>query len=138
MRSYTRPMSQPDFQPTLTGPAVIVRPIARLFLGEDLSTADATIALAAALLVIGGTYFVTDALQTIAAGALRGLKDTSVPLLFAAISYWGVGFCTAYLLGFHTRLGASGVWIGLSAGTLVYAALLVMRFRILSTKLDRP
>jgi MATE family multidrug resistance protein len=112
--------------------------IARLFLGEDLTDADATIALAAGLLVIGGTYFVTDALQTIAAGALRGLKDTSVPLLFAAIGYWLVGFSTAYLLAFQTRLGPPGVWIGLSAGTLVYAALLVLRFRMLAMKLDRP
>ena len=111
--------------------------IARLFLGEGMSNADATIALAGGLLLIGGTFFMTDGLQTIAAGALRGLKDTSVPLLFAAISYWGVGFCTAYVLAFHTNLGALGVWIGLSAGTLVYAALLVLRFRLLTTRLNR-
>jgi len=110
--------------------------IARLFLGEGVGNADETIALAAALLLIGGTFFITDGLQTIAAGALRGLKDTSVPLLFAAFSYWLVGFCTAYLLAFHTSLGAPGVWIGLSVGTLVYAALLVIRFRLLSTRLD--
>jgi MATE family multidrug resistance protein len=111
--------------------------IARLFLGEGMSNADATIALAAELLLIGGTFFITDGLQTIVAGALRGLKDTSVPLLFAAISYWGIGFCTAYMLAFHTSLGAPGVWIGLSVGTLVYAALLVLRFRSLATGLDR-
>jgi MATE family multidrug resistance protein len=111
--------------------------IARLFLGEGMSNADATMALAAELLLIGGTFFVTDGLQTIAAGALRGLKDTSVPLLFAAISYWGIGFCTAYALAFHTSLGAPGVWIGLSVGTLVYAALLVTRFRLLAMGLER-
>jgi MATE family multidrug resistance protein len=111
--------------------------IARLFLGEGMSNADATIALAAELLLIGGTFFITDGLQTIVAGALRGLKDTSVPLLFAAISYWGIGFCTAYMLAFHTSLGPRGVWIGLSLGTLVYAALLVLRFRSLATGLDR-
>jgi MATE family multidrug resistance protein len=111
--------------------------IARLFLGEGMSNADATIALAGGLLLIGGTFFMTDGLQTIAAGALRGLEDTSVPLLFAAISYWGIGFCTAYLLAFHTSLGAPGVWIGLSAGTLVYAALLVLRFQLLTTRLNR-
>ncbi|HEY2247669.1 MAG TPA: MATE family efflux transporter [Bradyrhizobium sp.] len=109
--------------------------IARLFLGEGL--ADPTFALAAELLLIGGTFFITDGLQTIAAGALRGLKDTSVPLLFAVISYWLVGFCTAYVLAFHTSLGAPGVWIGLSVGTLVYAALLVVRFRLLATRLER-
>ncbi len=108
--------------------------IARLFMGESFSNADATIALAAELLLIGGTYFITDALQTIAAGALRGLNDTSVPLLFAAIGYWLVGFCTAYVLAFHTRLGPPGVWIGLSVGTLVYATLLVIRFRLLASR----
>jgi MATE family multidrug resistance protein len=112
--------------------------IVRLFLGESTSNADATIALASELLLIGSTFFVTDGLQGIAAGALRGLNDTRVPLLFAAISYWLVGFCLAYVLAFHTSLGAPGVWIGLSVGTLVYAVLLVMRFRMLATKLDRP
>jgi MATE family, multidrug efflux pump len=107
--------------------------IARLFLGEGLDHADA-IALAAELLLIGGSFFVTDGLQTIAAGALRGLKDTGVPLLFAAISYWGIGFCAAYMLAFHTGLGPLGVWIGLSVGTLVYAALLVLRFRLLANR----
>jgi MATE family multidrug resistance protein len=111
--------------------------ITRLFLGEGPSNADATIALAAELLLVGGTFFITDGLQSIAAGALRGLKDTSVPLLFAAISYWLVGFCMAYFLAFHTSLGPPGVWIGLSAGTLVYAALLVIRFRLLATRLNR-
>jgi MATE family multidrug resistance protein len=53
------------------------------------------------------------------------------------ISYWLVGFCTAYVLAFHTSLGAPGVWIGLSVGTLVYAALLVVRFRLLATRLER-
>jgi MATE family multidrug resistance protein len=110
--------------------------IARLFLGADVGRADATIALAAELLLIGATFFITDGLQTIAAGALRGLKDTSVPLAFAAISYWLVGFCTAYFLAFHTSLGPAGVWIGLSVGTLVYAALLVIRFRLLVTRLN--
>jgi len=111
--------------------------IARLFMGESFTNADATIALAAELLLVGATYFITDALQTIAAGALRGLNDTRVPLLFAAISYWLVGFCTAYVLAFHTSLGPPGVWIGLSVGTMVYAALLVIRFRLLATGLDR-
>jgi len=58
-----------------------------------------------------------------------------VPLLFAAVSYWGIGFCSAYALAFHTSLGAQGVWIGLSLGTLVYATLLIARFRRLAGRL---
>jgi MATE family multidrug resistance protein len=122
----------------LTGAVVLARfAIARFFLGEGLDKADATVTLAAELLLIGATFFITDGLQTIAAGALRGLKDTRVPLLFAVIGYWLVGFFTADVLAFHTSLGAAGVWIGLSVGTLVYAALLVIRFRSLATRLDR-
>jgi MATE family multidrug resistance protein len=108
--------------------------IARLFLGENLPNVDATVTLAGGLLLIGGTFFVTDGLQGIAAGALRGLNDTRVPLLFAAFSYWGVGFCSAYFMAFHTQLGAYGVWIGLSIGSLVYATLLVWRFRLLANR----
>jgi MATE family multidrug resistance protein len=109
--------------------------IARLFLGEGLANADATVALAADLLLIGATFFITDGLQSIAAGALRGMNDTRLPLLFAAIGYWVIGFCAAYALAFHTPLGPFGVWIGLSLGTLVYSTLLILRFRRLAARL---
>jgi MATE family multidrug resistance protein len=111
--------------------------IARLFLGENLANIDATILLAAQLLLVGATFFITDGLQTIAAGALRGINDTRVPLLFAAVSYWVIGFCSAYVLAFFTPLGATGVWVGLSLGTLVYATLLILRFRSLSSGLTQ-
>jgi MATE family multidrug resistance protein len=107
--------------------------IARLFLGTTGGTVDATIALAATLLLVGATFFITDALQAIAAGALRGLKDTRIPLLFAVISYWIIGFPAAWALAFHADLGAAGVWIGL-IGTTVYAVLLILRFRRLSNR----
>jgi MATE family multidrug resistance protein len=109
--------------------------IARLFLGEGFGEANATVALAATLLLIGATFFITDGLQCIAAGALRGLKDTRAALLFAALSYWGIGFTSAYALGFHTALAATGVWIGLSIATTVFAALLLLRFKLLTDRL---
>jgi multidrug resistance protein, MATE family len=114
--------------------------IARFFLGEDIADegmadADATVALAAELLLVGATFYITDGLQSIAVGALRGIKDTRIPLLFAAIGYWAIGFSLSYLLGLHTALGAIGVWAGLSIGTTVYAALLVLRFRLLASRL---
>ncbi|MBV9561119.1 MAG: MATE family efflux transporter [Bradyrhizobium sp.] len=109
--------------------------IARLFLGEGLGEADATVELAAVLLLIGATFFITDGLQCIAAGALRGLKDTRAALLFAALSYWGIGFTAAYALGFHTALSATGVWIGLSIATTVFSTLLLLRFKLLTDRL---
>jgi len=100
-----------------------------LFLGED---ADAhTRALTQMLLLLGATFFIADGVQTIAAGALRGLNDTRIPLLLSAGSFWLVGFVTCYLLGFTLHLGAPGVWIGLSIGIAVYAVLLVWRFHAL-------
>ena len=110
--------------------------IARLFFGEAAESAGPVIELTATLLMVGATFFVADGIQTVAAGALRGMSDTRVPLLFAAISYWLIGFTAAYMLAFHTELGAVGVWIGLSCGTAVYAVLLVLRFRLLARHLQ--
>jgi MATE family multidrug resistance protein len=109
--------------------------IARFFLGDGADNADATIELAAKLLLVGATFFVFDGVQSIAVGSLRGMKDTRIPLLFAAISYWLIGFTSAYVLAFWTPLGAIGVWIGLSCGTTIYAILLVLRFRLLASRL---
>ena len=94
--------------------------------------------LSATLLLVGATFFVADAIQTVAAGSLRGMNDTRVPLLFATLSYWMIGFPCAWWLGFWTPLGAVGVWIGLSVGTAVYATLLLLRFRMLASKLTFP
>jgi MATE family multidrug resistance protein len=109
--------------------------IARFFLGHASGSADATLELAATLLLVGATFYVTDGLQSIMAGSLRGMKDTRIPLLFAVVSYWLIGFPAAWGLAFPAHLGAVGVWIGLSLGTLVYATLLVLRFIRLAHRL---
>ena len=108
--------------------------IARFFFGEAVESA--VIELTATLLMVGATFFVADGIQTVAAGALRGMNDTRIPLLFAAISYWVVGFTAAYGLAFWTKFGAVGVWIGLSCGTAVYAILLILRFRLLAGRMQ--
>ncbi|MBR0932198.1 MATE family efflux transporter [Bradyrhizobium jicamae] len=106
--------------------------IAAIFLGE---ATDTTARLTATLLLIGATFFIADGVQTTTAGALRGMNDTQLPLLFATISYWLVGFVSAYALAFRAGYGAAGVWIGLSLGTAVYATLLILRFRLLARTL---
>jgi MATE family multidrug resistance protein len=63
------------------------------------------------------------------------MNDTRIPLLLATLSYWLVGFTCAWALGFHTSLGAGGVWVGLSVGTVVFAVLLILRFRLLANRL---
>ncbi|MDP1866027.1 MATE family efflux transporter [Bradyrhizobium sp.] len=109
--------------------------IARFFFGEAVESGGLVIELTATLLMVGATFFVADGIQTVAAGALRGMNDTRIPLLFAAISYWLIGFTAAYGLAFWAGWGAIGVWIGLSCGTAVYAILLVLRFRLLANRL---
>lgn len=112
--------------------------IPALFLGEQASAAAETMTLASTLLVLGASFFIFDGVQTIAAGALRGLNDTRVPLLFAAIGFWAVGFFSAYALGFPLGLGAYGIWIGLTLGLFVYASLLVWRFHLLTARRFLP
>ena len=103
-----------------------------LFLRVDSADAEATAALTATLLLVGATFFIVDGIQTIGAGALRGLNDTRVPLLFSAFSFWGVGFTASYTLAFVANLGAVGIWIGFTLGLGVYAGLLVWRFNALT------
>jgi len=124
------------FMSAMTLTVILARfAIARFFFGEAVESGGAVIELTAMLLMVGATFFIADGIQTVVAGALRGMNDTRVPLLFAAISYWMIGFTAAYAFGFWTELGAVGVWIGLSCGTAVYAILLILRFRRLATKL---
>jgi multidrug resistance protein, MATE family len=103
-----------------------------LFLGDDSGGNAATARLAATLLLVGASFFVTDGMQTIAAGALRGLNDTRVPMWFAAVSFWLIGFTCVYGLAFPGRLGAVGIWIGFSIAIATFAPLLIYRFHVLT------
>ena len=103
-----------------------------LFLGADDPAAPAVAATAATLLVIAGLFQLADGVQVVAAGALRGLRDTRAPMLFAAVGYWAIGLPIGLVLGFPLGFGASGIWIGLAAGLAVVAALLLRRWRRLA------
>lgn len=92
----------------------------------------AVIRLAGQLLTIAALFQIFDGAQTIAAGALRGLKDTLIPAIAAAIGYWGIGFTTGWVLGVRMGMGAAGIWWGLAAGLVAVAVLLCWRFWILS------
>jgi multidrug resistance protein, MATE family len=109
-----------------------------LFLGGDSAANGDTARFAATLLAIGATFFVSDALQGIAAGALRGLNDTRVPMLFAAVSFWLIGFTAAYGLAFWAGLGAIGIWIGFSLSVATHATLLIWRFHWLTARSYLP
>jgi MATE family multidrug resistance protein len=73
-------------------------------------------------------FQIVDGAQSIAAGMLRGLQDTRIPMLFAALGYWGLGFPLGAFLAFRTDLGGAGVWIGLASGLAVVAVLMTGRW----------
>ena len=94
-----------------------------------LYTADAAvIALAAQLLILAGLFQFSDGMQVAASGALRGLKDTRVPMLITTFAYWGVGMPVGWWLAFRVGFGARGMWMGLIAGLSMAAVLLTTRF----------
>jgi MATE family multidrug resistance protein len=127
------------FAAVATVVVVLVREsIPLVFLGSDAAGQAETARLAGSLLLIGATFFINDGMQGIAAGALRGLNDTAVPVVFAGISFWLVGFNSAYWLAFHTELGVFGVWIGFSLSVATYAALLIWRFHLLTSRQYMP
>lgn len=86
------------------------------------------IGLAAQLLMLAGLFQFSDGIQVASNGALRGLKDTRVPMAITLFAYWMVGMPVGWWLAFHTGLGARGIWIGLIAGLSMAALLLFMRF----------
>lgn len=88
----------------------------------------AMIEYAVRFLAVGAAFQLVDGAQAIAAGALRGLQDTRVPMAIALLAYWLPGFGTAVVLGFCTRLQGLGVWIGLAIGLLVVAVALLQRW----------
>ena len=79
-------------------------------------------------IVIAAAFQLFDGMQAVAAGALRGLQDTRVPMWIAAFAYWVPGIGTSVVLGFLTPLEGVGVWIGLATGLTVAAALLIWRW----------
>jgi MATE family multidrug resistance protein len=92
-------------------------------------TADAAVAtLAASLLLYSAMFQFPDGIQVLSAGALRGLKDTRMPMILAALAYWGVGMPVGAGLGLGLGWGPKGMWIGLIAGLTVASVLLGLRF----------
>ncbi|WP_294298856.1 MATE family efflux transporter [uncultured Sphingomonas sp.] len=114
----------------LTALAIWVAP--RLFVSAyiDVDAAEnaRVVTLAVQYLAIAAAFQLVDGAQVVAAGVLRGLQDTRVPMVLAAIGYWIAGFGSAVLLGFPLGLQGVGVWIGLAIGLLAVSILLVWRW----------
>jgi multidrug resistance protein, MATE family len=79
-------------------------------------------------LVLAAIFQLADGVQAVAAGALRGLLDTRVPMWIAIFSYWVPGIGVSIGLGFFTPLEGIGVWLGLATGLFFAAILLIWRW----------
>ena len=94
-----------------------------------LYTDDVAVAtLAVSLLLYAAIFQLPDGLQICATGALRGLKDTRVPMLYNLLAYWAIGLSLGYYLTFNQQFGPAGMWIGMIAGLTVGGTLMVIRF----------
>jgi len=107
---------------------LIPETIAGAFLEKGGKDEPAVLRLAVGFLAVAALFQLFDAAQAIGAGALRGLKDTRVPMLLAFCGYWVVGFPAGAALGLATPLGGVGVWLGFVVGLAATAALLLRRF----------
>lgn len=97
----------------------------------------AVVATATTLLGLAGVFQIFDGLQVGALGALRGLKDTRVPMVLALVAYWGVGIPSGVVLAFPFGFGPTGLWYGLVAGLAVAGVLLLVRWRVAVRRLRR-
>lgn len=88
----------------------------------------AVAAMAVTFLALAALFQIVDGAQAVGAGMLRGLQDTSLPMIYAAIGYWGIGMPLGVGLAFWGGLDGVGIWIGLSTGLAVVAVLLLARW----------
>jgi MATE family multidrug resistance protein len=109
-----------------------------LFLDAADSANLPVIELAVSLLAIAAWFELFDGLQTIAMGAIRGLKDAKTTLVVGLICYWGIGAPAAWLLAFTLGWGAQGVWWGLAIGLATAALGLTLSFEWKTARLLRP
>ena len=102
---------------------------------SNLYTDDANVAsISAQLLILAAIFQFSDGIQVTANGALRGLKDTTIPMIITTVAYWGIGMPVGWWLAFRHGMGARGMWIGLIAGLSVAAVLLFSRFATLTRR----
>ncbi len=114
----------------MTAATMILAPYTLIsaFIDLDARENADVVPLAVGFLAFAGLFQIVDGAQAVSGGMLRGLHDTKVPMIYALIGYWGVGLPLGVALAFPGGLDGNGIWIGLSAGLAVVAALLLGRW----------
>ena len=115
---------------TLTASAMLLAPetLIRLYIDPDAAANAAMAGFAVQFMMVAAAFQLFDGLQAVAAGSLRGLQDTRVPMLIALFGYWVPGLATMVGLGFLTALAGLGIWLGLLVGLVIVAGLLLWRW----------
>lgn len=104
------------------------RTLIGVFLDLDSPGNAPVIALAVSFLMIAALFQLADGSQAVTAGMLRGLHDTRLPMIYAAFGYWAIGLVLSVVLAFVVKLEGIGIWLGLAAGLIVVAVLLMVRW----------
>jgi MATE family multidrug resistance protein len=112
--------------------SVVMLTMPRLLISVFIDTADPTnqvvVNTAMTFLFCAAMFQIADGAQAVGAGMLRGLRDTRVPMIYAALGYWGVGMPMSLFFGFRMGLEGLGVWIGLATGLAVVACVMMARW----------
>ncbi|WP_194768387.1 MATE family efflux transporter [Tamlana sp. I1] len=93
------------------------------------------VGIASKLLIAAAIFQISDSIQVLVLGALRGLQDVKIPTFITFVSYWLIGFPISWFLGKEDAYGSFGIWLGLLAGLTTAAILLYLRFNYLTKKL---
>ena len=99
------------------------------------SDTSEVLSIASNLLLAAAFFQISDSIQVVVLGALRGLQDVKIPTILTFISYWVVGFPISYFLGKEEMYGSFGIWLGLLAGLTTASILLFIRFNSLTLNL---
>jgi MATE family multidrug resistance protein len=106
---------------------LIPTPLIGFFLDAE-AEGGRVMTLAVSFLAVAAAFQIADGAQVIAAGMLRGLHDTRVPMLFALVGYWVIGIGTGVWLAFYAGWQGVGIWTGLAVGLAIVAVMLIARW----------
>ena len=120
--------------------AVLLTGFTKSFIGVDININDSNfaslISYTTSFLNILAVLFIFEGMRIICLAALRGLKDTRIPMFISFIGFWGIAVPVSYLLAFTLHFGGMGLCLGLTIGITANALILLIRFRKLVRKTD--
>ncbi|MEL0650586.1 MATE family efflux transporter [Algibacter sp. TI.3.09] len=102
---------------------------------KNLADNTEVVTIASKLMVAAAIFQISDSIQVVFLGALRGLQDVKIPMVLVFISYWIIGFPISWFFGTEDAYGSFGIWLGLLAGLTSASILLYIRFNYLTKRL---